>query len=174
MNPRRRDWLALAAAGLASGCGYHVSGHADLLPTTIHAIAVPAFSNGTMRYRLPGRLAGAVTREFISRTRYRVVAKESDADAVLQGSVMNIFAYPTNFDTVTGRAAGVQISVILRINLTERATGKVLYSNAGLDVRERYEISVDPVAYVEESDTALNRLAASAAKAIVSAILENF
>ena len=45
-------WLLLAALG---GCGYHTSGHADLLPKRIKTIAVPAFDNATTRYRLTGR-----------------------------------------------------------------------------------------------------------------------
>ena len=61
---------ATMAALLAPGCGYHVSGHADTLPKTIKTIAIPAFSNATIRYRLTERLPAAITREFIGRTRY--------------------------------------------------------------------------------------------------------
>lgn len=164
--------LALAACG--AGCGYHVAGKADLLPKNIRTIYVPAFTNNTVRYRLNERLAGAITREFLSRTRYRVVYDEADADAILRGSVMNIFSFPTTFDTATGRAAGVQMNLVLQVTLTERVTGKVLYTNPGMDVRERYEISVDPLAYVEESDTALDRLGRQVAGVVVSAILEAF
>lgn len=166
--------LAACAALSTSGCGYHVSGHADLLPKTIRTIAVPAFGNATVRYKLSDRLAQAITREFLSRTRYRVIHNENEADAILRGSVVNLMAFPTTFDTATGRAAGVQVSVGLQLTLHERATGKVLYQNPGMEVRERYEISVDPVAYFEESDTALDRLSISVARAVVSAILENF
>lgn len=170
----RRAFLAACAAGGAVGCGYHVSGHADLLPKSLSTIAVPAFANGTIRYRLSDRMAQAITREFISRTRYHVIPREAEADAVLRGSVLNLLSFPTTFDTATGRAAGAQVAVIMQLSLTERATGKVLYSNPGMEVRERYEISVDPVAYLEESDTALDRLSVTAARAVVSAILENF
>src|ERR1035441_9054724 len=34
---------------MAAGCGYHVSGHGDMLPKTIHTIAIPAFGNVTSR-----------------------------------------------------------------------------------------------------------------------------
>lgn len=166
--------MALASLLLATGCGYHVAGKADLLPKNIHTIYIPAFSNNTVRYRLNERLAQAITREFLSRTRYRVVYDEETADAVLRGSVTNILAFPTTFDTATGRAAGVQMNVILQVNLFERASGKVLYTNPSMDVRERYEISIDPLAYVEESDVALDRLGRQVAGAVVSAILEAF
>jgi hypothetical protein len=41
-------------------------------------------------------------------------------------------------------------------------------------VRERYEISIDPLAYFEESEVALERLSKQVAGSIVSAILEAF
>lgn len=171
----RRRALLLPLAGVAmTGCGYHVSGHADLLPKSLRTIAVPAFGNNTIRYRLADRLAQSVTREFITRTRYSVISDANQADAVLHGSVTNIMTFPTTFDTKTGRAAGVQMIVFLRVNLQERATGKVLYNNPNMEVRERYEISIDPVAYFEESEAAVNRLSQQVARSLVSAILEAF
>ena len=157
-----------------AGCGYHVSGHADLLPKSVKSIAVPPFGNNTTRFRLADRLAQSITREFLSRTRYQVVHDQDAADAILRGSVLNLLAFPATFDTATGRAAGVQVSVYLQIQLTERASGKVLYTNPSMEVRERYEISIDPVAYFEESEVALDRLSRQVAGGIVSAILEAF
>ena len=62
----------------------------------------------------------------------------------------------------------------LRVTLTDRATGKVLFSRPSMEIRERYEISVDQRAYFEESDIALERMNRSTARSLVSAILENF
>src|ERR1035437_1868994 len=42
--------LALLTA--LAGCGYHVSGHGDMLPKTVQTIAIPAFGNLTSRYKL--------------------------------------------------------------------------------------------------------------------------
>lgn len=164
----------LAPILLAPGCGYHVSGHGDTLPKTIKTIAVPAFKNATTRYTLTNELPAAITREFISRTRYSVVADPNAADAVLSGSIVKYDAYPTAFDPVTGRATLVLVLVHFQISLTNRATGEVLYSRPDFEVRERYEISTDPRAYVEESDAAMDRLSRSLATQIVSAILEKF
>ena len=165
---------AVLGAFCLCGCGYHVSGHADTIPTNIKIIAVPAFKNLTVRYRLSEQLPGAVTREFISRTRYKVVADETQADAVLRGAVTNYVAFPYIADQQTGRAAGVQVSVTLNISLVERATGKVLFSRPMLEYRDRYEIAQDEINYFDESQTAMDRLAHDAAKSIVSAILESF
>jgi outer membrane lipopolysaccharide assembly protein LptE/RlpB len=166
--------LLPVAAGILTGCGYHVSGKADLLPQEIATIAVPAFQNGSTRYKLTQQMAAAVTREFVGRTRYRIVANPEDADATLHGVVVNFFAYPTVFDQEASRAAGMQVIVVLDIRLVEKNTGKTLYQNSGMTVQNRYEITSDQAEYFEESDTALRRLSADVARMVTSAVLENF
>jgi outer membrane lipopolysaccharide assembly protein LptE/RlpB len=165
---------ALALTSLLTGCGYHVGGKSDLLPKTIQTIAIPEFKNLTVRYKFADRLTGAIVREFISRTKYHIIADPTQADAVLTGTILTFAAYPTIFDPATGRAAGVQIQANMRLTLTERATGKVLFNRPQFDFRERYEVSVDQAQYFEESEQALERLSRDAARTLVSAILSAF
>jgi hypothetical protein len=164
----------LPAAILLSGCGYHVTGHADTVPAKVKTIAIPTFKNLTVRYRLSEQLPAAITREFISRTHFQIVTDESQADAVLRGAVTNYIAFPYIADQQTGRAAGVQVSVVLNVSLVERATGKVLFNRPYFEFRNRYEISSDEINYFDESQTAMDRLAPEVAKSIVSAVLEGF
>jgi hypothetical protein len=156
------------------GCGYRVGGQADLLPEYVRTIAIPAFGNVTTRYKLTERLPGALTREFITRTRYRIVADPSDADAVLSGSVVNYMSAPTIFDQATGRAAGIQVSVFLNLTLTDRKTGNVLYQRNNFEARQRYEVSIEQREYFDESDVALDRLSREVARLVVSTVLEAF
>lgn len=171
---RRRAFLAAFPAAVLPGCGYRLAGKADLLPKNLRTIAIPPFANPTTRHRLTGRLPAMLTREFIRRTRYEVITDVDQADAVLTGSITGYNAFPTVFDQRTGRAASVQMMVILQLKLTERATGQVLFERQNFETRQRYEISVDPLSYFEESSTALDRLAVDVSRQIVSAILENF
>lgn len=166
--------LLCASALLSAGCGYHVSGHSDLLPSNIKTIAIPAFGNITGRYRLTEMMPRALTREFISRTRYQVVPSENEADAILRGAVVNYMFFPTVIDQASGRAAGIQVYVVLQMTLYERSSGKVLFSRPAMEVRNRYEIALDPKAYFEESDTALERVSQDVARTVVSSVLENF
>src|SRR5450759_5599624 len=160
--------LALLAA--LTGCGYHVSGHGDMLPKTVQTIAIPAFGNLTARYKLARTLPTDIGRELLSRTRYKIVADPSQADAVLTGTVHNFAAYPTI--SAGGRSTTVEAVVTLDFTLTDRATGAVIFTRAGAEFRERYEISIDPKAYFDESGTAMERLSRSVARSVVSAILE--
>jgi hypothetical protein len=157
---------------LLSGCGYHVSGHGDMLPKTIQTIAIPAFGNLTSRYKLARLLPTDLGREFISRTHYTIVSDPNQADAVLTGTLNNFVAYPTI--SANGRSTVVEAIVTLRVTLTNRATGAVLFTRTGAEFRERYEISIDPKAYFDESGTAMDRLSRSVARSVVSAILEAF
>jgi hypothetical protein len=169
----RLAW-AIAGALLISACGYHTGGRAELVPSTVHTIAIPAFGNVTTRYKLTDQLPEAIAREFISRTRYRIVSDPAAADAVLEGAVVVYTSFPTVFDPATGRASAVEVHVALRLNLKERATGKILYTRPNFEMRERYQISIDPTAFFEESDAALARASEQTARQVVSSILENF
>lgn len=170
---RRKVILALAAP-LAGACGYRVGGKADLLPRTIHTIAIPAFGNITTRYKLSERLPAAIGREFLNRTRYQVVYDPSQGDAILSGSVSNYLSATTIFDQASGRAAGIQVSVFLNIKLTNRANGDVLYERSNFEVRQRYEVSIEQQAYFDESEAAMERLSREVARQVVSTILEAF
>lgn len=161
-------------AVLLSGCGYHVAGRGDLLPDSIRTIAVPAFGNSTIRYKLTDRLPQAIARELITRTRYKVVTDPDRADAVLTGTVLNYVNYPTIFDPETQRANVADLNVSVQVKLVERATGRVLYEAASLDVTERYQISPVAAEYFEESDFALRRASEQVARRVVTAVLENF
>jgi hypothetical protein len=167
---------ALIAAGCAmlSSCGYRIAGHSDVLPAKIRTVAVPPFGNVTTRYKLTDRLPGAISREFITRTRYQVIHDEHEADAVLRGSVLNFLSFPNVVDQVTNRSTGAQVMVFLQLSLVERETGKVLFTRNNMEFRQVYEIAIDPNAYFEESDVALERLSRDVARTVVSSVLEAF
>ena len=159
---------------ILAGCGYHVGGQGALMPKTIKTIAVPAFSNNTNYPKLARLLPADIAREFISRTHYTIVADPSQADAVLTGSLVNYASYGTVVDFQSGRATAAQLIVNLNITLTDRHTGKTLYTVAGAEFRERYEVSTDPQVYFDESGTAMERVARDVAQSVVSGILEHF
>jgi len=169
------SWLAPVLVLPLASCGYHVAGKADLVPKNIHTIAIPPFGNTTLRYKLTDRLPEALSQEFIARTRYQIINDPSQADAVLRGAVVNFIAYPILFDQVTGRASGLQVNVTMQVSLTERATGKVIFSRPNYEYHDRYEVSVTNTnQYFEESGPALERLCHSVARDVVTSILDNF
>ena len=177
--------LGLALAGISlclafSGCGYHVAGKSSALPKEVHVIAVPTLENKTTSYRLEQRLTAATVHEFLAETSYRVVSRPEDGDAVLKGTIVSLEAVPLLFDTTTGRATTMLVTVKCEVTLTERANEKVLYHTDNFMFRNQYEISTnvnDPVSvrnFFEEQDPALDRLAKDFAVRLVAAVTENY
>jgi outer membrane lipopolysaccharide assembly protein LptE/RlpB len=162
----------LAAAALTAGCGYHVAGRGDLIPKTVHTIAVQPFGNATARYKLARLLSSDIARELISRTNYRLVEDTNQADAILTGALTNFGAYP--IVTANGRATTIQAIVTVQVKLINRATGQIIFERQGAEFRERYEISIDPATYFDESGTAMERLSKDVSRGVVSAILNAF
>lgn len=163
-------WLGLWAAG----CGYHVAGTASALPKSVHVIAVEALENKTSSYRIEQKLTAATIHEFLARTQYKVVSNAANGDAVLRGKVLSVEAVPLLFDTATGRATTMLVTVKCEVTLTERGTDKVLFHSENFLFRNEYEISTDVKSFFEEQDPALDRLALDFAKKLVAAVIENY
>ncbi|MGB7284328.1 MAG: LPS assembly lipoprotein LptE [Candidatus Acidiferrum sp.] len=183
MSRRKISRAAITTALMLSGCGYHVAGTTSALPKSIHVIAVPALENKTTSYRLEQKLTAATIHEFLAKTTYRVVSNPEDGDAVLRGKLLTLEAVPLLFDTTTGRATTMLVTVKCEVTFTERATQKVLYHTDNFVFRNEYEISADTSTptdtaalkgFFEEQDPALDRLAQDFAQRLVAAIIENY
>src|ERR1700716_4523383 len=114
---RRVASAMLVGAAWMAGCGYHVAGSNDSLPKSIHVIAVPALENKTTSYRIEQRLTAATVHEFLAKTSYRVVPNPANGDAVLRGKVLSLEAVPLLFDTATGRATTMLVTVKCEVTL---------------------------------------------------------
>jgi outer membrane lipopolysaccharide assembly protein LptE/RlpB len=172
--------VATSLAIVLAGCGYHIAGRSSALPKEVHVIAIPAFENKTTSYRLEQRLTAATVHEFLTATSYRVVPNSEDGDAVLKGTVVSLQAYPLLFDTTSGRATTMVVTIKCEVSLVERATQKVLYHTDNFVFRNEYEISTDvndPTSlrnFFEEQDTALARMSRDFAVRLVAAVTENY
>ncbi len=166
--------LLLLTALFAVSCGYHVAGRGNALPQQWKTIAIPALKNRTSNYRVEQRFTQALVREMISRTKYRVVPEEKDADAVLEGELSSLQTTPVVFDPVTTRATLMLVSVTLRVRLLDRSSGKPVYQNSKFVFRNEYEISTDIPSFFQEEGPALDRMSRDFARSLVSALLEKF
>lgn len=164
----------LAAPFFPSGCGYHVAGRAGNLPSEWKTIAVPAFKNDTARYRIEQRFTEAVIRQFIQRTKYRIVQNPESADAVLHGEVVSIDTNPVLFNATTGQVTTMLVTVHTKVQLVDATTQKVVYKNDDMLFRDEYQISTDVQSFFEEQDPALERMAKDFAAQLVSNVVENF
>lgn len=166
--------LAVLAALTFAGCGYHVAGHSSNLPQGWTTVAVPAFKNDTTRYRVEQRFTAAVIREFLTRTKYRVIQDTGSADAVLHGEVLSIDTSPVLFDATTGEVTTMLVTVHVKVALVDNKTEKPVYQNPDMVFRDEYQISTDVNTFFEEQDPALERMSRDLARDLVSNVLEGF
>ncbi len=173
-NLLSRAIAIFALAVTLGGCGYHVGGQGNALPANLHTIAIPAFVNKTSRYRVEQKLTQAVIREFLSRTAYRVVNDPEAGDAVLNGEVTSLESVVAVFDSTTGRATSMLVTVRMKVWLVDRETKTEIYRNDNFLFRQPYAISSDVPNFFDEQNPALDRLSRDFAANLVAAILEKF
>jgi hypothetical protein len=144
------------------------------LPSDWKTIAIPAFTNDTTRYRIEQRFTQAVIREFITRTKYRVVQDTQSADAVLHGEVLSIDTNPILFQATTGQVTTMLVTVHVKVQLVDNRTEKPVYKNDDMVFRNEYQISTDVNSFFEQQDPALERMSRDLASHLVADVLENF
>jgi hypothetical protein len=166
--------VIVSLAGVMSNCGYHVGGQGSALPANLHTIAVPAFVNKTSRYRVEQKLTGAVIREFLARSAYRVVSDPAAGDAVLNGEVTSLESVVAVFDSTTGRATSMLVTVHMKVLLVDRNTKAEIYRNDNFVFRQPYAISTDIPNFFDEQNPALDRMSRDFAEKLVAGILEKF
>jgi hypothetical protein len=159
---------------MMAGCGYHVAGRAANLPSEWKTIAVPAFTNDTTKYRVEQRFTEAVIREFITRTKYRIIQDVPAADGVLHGEVLSMETAPVLFNANTGEVTTMLVTVHVKMRLEDRQTQKVIYKDDDMVFRSEYQISPDVQSFFDEQDPALERMSHDLASHIVSNVLEGF
>lgn len=177
MSKRLRVAGALLFAFLLlglSGCGYHTAGKAVRLPSAVHSIYVPTFTNNTQAYRAEQILTSAVVQELRSRTNFDVEVKNTgSADATLNGTVTSVMTAALTYDSQTGKTSSSMLYIGMKVSLVDKS-GKVLWSNPNYFFREQYELSQDAASFFEEESPAAIRISHDFAKALVADIVEAY
>ncbi len=174
MNRQPTTLLLVLCCLLLAACGYHTTARSSRLPKAVKTIAIPAFTNQTQSYRVEQILTAAVVREFVTRTKFRIINEDTDeADATLHGSVLTVDLAPLTYDSTTGRASSALVTVTARVSLVDRK-GVVLFDNPNYTFREQYQVSRELSSFFEEDAPAVDRLSRDLARTLVSNILEAY
>lgn len=158
----------------AAGCGYKISGKYTGIPEHIRVLAIPVFENKTYRARIEVPFTEATKERMIQLTKLRVTGNPADADAVLRCSLNSV-----NASTVGIRqgdmAVSYQLLVNVSVSLTEVKTGKVLYQNRSVMIREQIALPDQRREdFFVEDGPALRRAAEVFAGSLAAVLLENF
>ncbi len=164
MNFGKLVFPALLVALLA-GCGYRLAAKKGDTGAG-QSIAVPTFANNTTNYRIEQSMSEAIRKEFARNTHYKVTSGDT-GDLVLRGEVLGYGTTPTVLDE-GGRAAQYAVSIVLKVVVTETATGKALFQNDAMVFRETFQLSREAGDFVPEDPAALQRLATQFASSVTA------
>jgi Lipopolysaccharide-assembly len=144
------------------------------LPPYIKTVAVPAFQNNALRFKIEHRFTEAVMNELIRRGHgLRVQSEREGADAVIDGIVKSF-----NFSGVLlddkGRARIFEVTITAAVTVRDQHENRVLYDNQNLVFRGEFEFANDPRNFFNEEDPAVMRMARSFAESIVSTLINGF
>jgi hypothetical protein len=140
------------------------------LPAHIKTVAVPAFENRALRYKIGSRFADAVINELIRRGRgLRVQGDREGADAVIEG-VIKSFTYAGVLLDDRGRARVFEVTIEAAVTVRDHTENRVLYDNQNFVFRGEFEFANDPRNFFNEEDPAVQRMARSFAESIVSTL----
>lgn len=170
--------IAVLLLAPLSGCGYSLAGRGSFLPESIKIIGIPLFRNNTSVFELERRVTDKVRSEFIGRGKYTMKDTDKEVDAVLLGEITSVTIAPA---IANDRNQGTRyvLTVTTNVEFKTVSDNKVIWSNPALQFREEFPISntanaTDPAAFLGNDVNALDRLASSLARTIVSSILEAF
>ena len=140
------------------------------LPSRIKTVAVPAFQNNALRYKIESRFTEAVVNELIHRGRgLRVQGQREGADAVIEG-VIKSFNYGGVLLDDKGRARIFEVTIEAAVTVRDQIANRVLYDNQNFVFRGEYEFANDPRNFFNEEDPAVQRMARNFAESIVSTL----
>ena len=169
----------LLVLGVASGCGYALSGRGTFLPEYINVVGVPQFVNNSTFFQVEQTLTEKIRTEFIGRGQFSVIAVPEGADAVVTGTVSNISVQPVGF-TDQQLASRYLFTLTMQVEFTDARTSEVLWSNSALTFREEYELStrsdqaLEGATFLSQERSSFDRIADDVASTIVTAIVEAF
>jgi hypothetical protein len=140
------------------------------LPARIKVVAVPAFQNNALRFKIESRFTDAVVNELIHRGRgLRVQGQREGADAVIEG-VIKSFSYGGVLLDDRGRARIFEVTIEAAVTVRDQTENRVLYDNQNFVFRGEYEFANDPRNFFNEEDPAVQRMARNFAESIVSTL----
>lgn len=141
------------------------------LPSRIKTVAVPAFQNNALRYKIGSRFTEAVINELIHRGRgLRVQGDREGADAVIEG-VIKSFSHAGVLLDDQGRARVFEVTIVAAVTVRDQTENRVLYDNQNFVFRGEFEFAVDPRSFFSEEDPAVQRMARSFAESVVSTLI---
>ncbi|MBI4746436.1 MAG: LptE family protein [Deltaproteobacteria bacterium] len=160
-----------------SACGYHLAGTVSSLPPDVKKIAIPLFSNKTLRPDIENQFTNALLDEF-AKGKKVVVVGENVADAVVKGIITSFENTPISYkggDVIQE----YRVTVRLEVSLIKKADESVIWKDKNIsyfsDYKTAHDIAIAAANIAEANrDAAIRKIAVDVARQLYSNILEGF
>src|SRR5438445_6520828 len=137
------------------------------LPAPIKTVAVPAFQNQALRFKIEHRFTEAVMTELIRRGHgLHVQSEREGADAVIDGVVKG-FGFSGVLLDDKGRARVFEVTIVAGVTVRDQHDNRVLYDNQNFVFRGEFEFANDHRNFFNEEDPAVMRISLSFDESIV-------
>lgn len=173
-------WFCLITLG---GCGYRFQSDGVPVGIDIQSLAIPLMESTSSDLGFESDFTKVIRDEFIRHADVPLVSRDK-ASLVLIGKLSEIRSDPLTYDITKSAVSGdttsyeVTDSRRLRIRLDakllERATGRVIWAEEGMEEKARYLVSSDPLTNRYNREKALQEIARRLADRIYLKTMERF
>jgi outer membrane lipopolysaccharide assembly protein LptE/RlpB len=170
----RRGALAVLLAPLASvalgGCGYSLR---TSLPPGIQSIHVPVLENRTQEPGIEDFITQALTQAVVQSGRVRIARNAQDADAVLEGAVVEYRLNAISFDR-SANVTSYRLIIGLALVFRDLKQNQILWKQDRIEERADFLVAGQVTQTLAREEVAVQRAAVEVARAIVSFAFEGF
>ena len=170
----QRAWsLFFLGALLLTGCGYHFTGSGAKLPVGVRSVAIPIFGNQTLQTGIESDVTGALVDRFVS-ARQLSLTSQSEADAVLRGTVKSFVISPTAVTLGTQTATEYRALLTVEATFKRQQDGQVLWKGEMSEWRNYPVVANDPAGTEANKREAIRQASDLLAKRLYELLLEDF
>ena len=172
---RRRRALVILLAPLSAalafgGCGYSLR---TSMPPGIKSIHVPVLENKTAEPGIEDFITQALTQAVVQSGRVRIAPNAREADAALEGSIVEYRLTSLSFD----RGANVtsyRLIIGLALTFKDLKQNKIIWKQDRIEERADFQVAGQVTQTLAREEQAVQRAAVDVARAIVSFAFEGF
>jgi len=161
--------VIFSLALIFSGCGYHLQADGEPVGIDIPSLAIPLMESTSSTLGFEADLTRVIRDEFISHSKVPLVPRD-EAEIVLIGKISEVRTDSPTYDmTSTNNVSGNntyyavtnsrRLWITLDAKLLEKATGKTIWKEDGMEEQARYVVSSDPLTNRYNEKMAVEKIA---------------
>lgn len=160
--------IIFSLALIFSGCGYHFQADGEPVGVDIPSLAIPLMESTSSTLGFEADFTRVIRDEFISHSNVPLVPRD-EAEIILIGTISEIQTYSPTYDVTQTNVSGEdtyyavtnsrRLRIILDARLLEKATGKTIWQEDGMEEQARYVVTSDPLTNRYNEKIAIEKVA---------------